>query len=40
MLIGGGLLLLGALVNAVGIQNQAAKPTSTTENARAEPASA
>jgi len=40
MLIGGGLLLLVALVNSVGIQYQSAKPTSTTENAKAEPASA
>jgi EmrB/QacA subfamily drug resistance transporter len=40
MLIGAGLLLLGALVNAVGIQNQAAKPAATGESTKAEPASA
>jgi hypothetical protein len=40
MLIGAGLLLLGALVNAVGIQNQAAKPAATDESTKAEPASA
>jgi EmrB/QacA subfamily drug resistance transporter len=38
MLIGAGLLLAGALVNAIGIQNRAA--TQSTEAAEAEPATA
>ena len=40
MLIGAGLLLLGALVNAVGIQNQAANSAASSEPTKAEPASA
>jgi len=40
MVLGAGLLLLGAIVNAIGIQNQAATPAANTEPAKAEPASA
>jgi len=39
MLIGAGLLLAGAIVNAAGIQNQAARRKETAESEK-EPASA